>query len=263
MASAESPPRLILNDHCQVCEFRQRCHDQAVQEDNISLFGGMGEKEIRKLQQEGHLHHHPAFLHISPAEERQEGQATAATSLLRPPGSGHPRQEDLRAEAPSAPASPVRIYLDIEGDSERSFVYLLGMIVDEGGTETGIHSGQTARTRSKYIFRRMLEIVSRYEDFTLIHYGSYETSFLKRMKKVFGQQSGRHQDAQSHGQSSFHDHSHIYFPLHSNGLKEIGRYLGCTWTDPDASGLKSIVLRSRWEKERDETAEAGVGEVQP
>src|SRR5262245_57804497 len=30
LASAGSPPRLILNDHCQVCEFRQHCHAQAV-----------------------------------------------------------------------------------------------------------------------------------------------------------------------------------------------------------------------------------------
>ena len=39
---------------------------------------------------------------------------------------------------------------------------------------------------------------------------------------------------------------------HPNGLKEIGRYLGCNWTDRDASGLKSIFLRSRWEIELDE-----------
>jgi predicted RecB family nuclease len=37
MENPESPPKLVLNDHCQVCEFRQRCYDQAVQEDNLSL----------------------------------------------------------------------------------------------------------------------------------------------------------------------------------------------------------------------------------
>ena len=40
LSQAESPPRLILNDHCQICEFRQRCHEQAVQEDNLSLLRG-------------------------------------------------------------------------------------------------------------------------------------------------------------------------------------------------------------------------------
>ena len=53
MVGAESPPKLILNDHCQVCEFRQRCHDQAVQEDNISLLRGMGEKEFKRLNRKG------------------------------------------------------------------------------------------------------------------------------------------------------------------------------------------------------------------
>ena len=40
LESSTSPPRLILIDHCQICEFRQRCLDQAVQDDNISLLEG-------------------------------------------------------------------------------------------------------------------------------------------------------------------------------------------------------------------------------
>ena len=49
------PPRLVLNDHCQVCEFRQRCHDQAVQEDNLSLLRGLGEKEVNGYARKGIL----------------------------------------------------------------------------------------------------------------------------------------------------------------------------------------------------------------
>src|SRR5271165_1801060 len=41
MARGGAAPRLILNNHCQVCEFQHRCHDQAIQEDNISLLRGM------------------------------------------------------------------------------------------------------------------------------------------------------------------------------------------------------------------------------
>jgi predicted RecB family nuclease len=37
MANSGSPPKLMLNNHCPVCEFRQRCHDQAVQSDDLSL----------------------------------------------------------------------------------------------------------------------------------------------------------------------------------------------------------------------------------
>jgi predicted RecB family nuclease len=42
-------------------------------------------------------------------------------------------------------------------------------------------------------------------------------------------------------------YSHVYFPTYSNGLKEVGAYLGCLWTKPDASGAKSLVWRMRWE----------------
>ena len=31
-------PMLVLNDHCQVCEFRARCHAQAVKEDATSAY---------------------------------------------------------------------------------------------------------------------------------------------------------------------------------------------------------------------------------
>jgi predicted RecB family nuclease len=48
IAGRSSKPRLILNDHCPVCEFSQRCHAQAEQEDNISLLRGMGEREVAR-----------------------------------------------------------------------------------------------------------------------------------------------------------------------------------------------------------------------
>ena len=47
------PPRLMLNDHCQVCEFRQRCHCQALKEDNLSLLRAVGEKEVKAFARKG------------------------------------------------------------------------------------------------------------------------------------------------------------------------------------------------------------------
>ena len=49
------PPQLILNDHCQICEFRERCRAQAVQEDNLSLLRGLGEKEVKATTGRGFL----------------------------------------------------------------------------------------------------------------------------------------------------------------------------------------------------------------
>src|SRR3954453_6778699 len=46
-------------------------------------------------------------------------------------------------------------------------------------------------------------------------------------------------------------HANVYFPTFSNGLKEIGRYLGCTWSEENASGLQSLVWRARWDPARE------------
>jgi transposase len=41
-------------------------------------------------------------------------------------------------------------------------------------------------------------------------------------------------------------------PIYSNGLKQLGRFLGATWNDPQASGLQSLVWRHSWEARPDE-----------
>jgi hypothetical protein len=47
-------------------------------------------------------------------------------------------------------------------------------------------------------------------------------------------------------------HASVYFPTFSNGLKDVGRYLGCSWTEGNASGLQSLVWRARWEQKREQ-----------
>ena len=51
----EQTPILILNKHCQTCEFQSRCHTQAVEEDNLSLLRGISEAEILRLKKRGIL----------------------------------------------------------------------------------------------------------------------------------------------------------------------------------------------------------------
>jgi len=46
-------------------------------------------------------------------------------------------------------------------------------------------------------------------------------------------------------------HPHLYFPTYSNGLKDIGRFLGFQRADEDATGLQSIVWRKTWNENRD------------
>ncbi len=46
-------------------------------------------------------------------------------------------------------------------------------------------------------------------------------------------------------------HSNLYFPTYSNSLKDIGKYLGSTWSNADLIGIQTLVWRKRWEKTND------------
>jgi hypothetical protein len=45
----------------------------------------------------------------------------------------------------------------------------------------------------------------------------------------------------------------VYFPARSNGLKDIGAFLGAGWDERGASGLQSLVWRHQWEGTHDAT----------
>jgi predicted RecB family nuclease len=147
LASSGSPPRLLLNDHCPMCEFRHRCREQAVREDNITLLQGMGEKEVNRYARKG----------ISTVTQ------LSCTFRLRKRGKRvktqqRPRYFALQALAlrekkiyvlgtPVLPTAPVRMYFDCEGDPERGFVYLIGLTVVGAGRRGTTPSGRTTRRR--------------------------------------------------------------------------------------------------------------------
>jgi predicted RecB family nuclease len=86
MTQAVAPPPLILNQHCQVCEFRQRCYDQAVREDNLSLLRGMSEKEIKHHSRKGifTITQLPAFsAKYPPAHARERARQSSPGAALR------------------------------------------------------------------------------------------------------------------------------------------------------------------------------------
>jgi predicted RecB family nuclease len=247
MATSGAPPRLLLNDHCPVCEFRQRCHEQAVQEDNITLLRGMGEKEVNRYARKG----------ISTVTQ------LSCTFRLRKRGKRvktqqRPHYFALQALAlrekkiyvlgtPILPAAPVRLYFDCEGDPKRGFVYLIGLTVVGSGEERHYSFWADNEAEERSVFKQFLDVVARYPNSTLFYYGSYERAFLRRMRKVApGKKLVDRVLANSCNVVSV-IHAGIYFPTYSNGLKDVGAYLGCTWSEDNASGAQSVAWRRAWE----------------
>jgi len=246
--ASKQPPSLILNRHCRTCEFNNKCHIQAIKEDNLSLLRGMSEKEIKKYNRKGIF----------------TTTQLSCTFRIRKRGKrvrhvNRPHYFALQAAAirdnkvyvlkpPDIPKSSVQIYLDVEGVPDRSFVYLLGMLVIDHGVEKWYFYWIDRQDQENDLFQYFLEVICKFDNFTVFHYGSYESSFLKKMNKKYGKTKliKKVLDCSCNILSTVY--SFIYFPLYSNGLKEIGEYLGCCWSSKNADGLQSIVWRNRWEE---------------
>ena len=252
LESSTAPPQLILIDHCQICEFRQGCLDRAIQEDNISLLRGMKEKEAKRYARKGILTVTQLAHTFRPVRRGK-----------RTPPKGHKHHHALQALAirdkrvyiygtPMLRSSPVHIYLDVEGLPDDKFEYLVGMIIVEGGSEKRYSFWADYNGEEKLIFERFLAAVARYDDFLVFCYGGYEKAFLTRMRKLAKKKKEVDRVLKSLVNTLSLVYTHFYFPTYSNGLKDVGQCLGCSWTDPGASGVQSIAWRMRWQatKER-------------
>ena len=176
------PPRLLLTDHCQVCEFRQRCHRQPVQQDNLSLLRGVGEKEIKSSARKGITTMTQLALTFRPRRngkrpERRCNRYHALEAIAI---------RDKRIYVfgtPELRSSLVQIYVDTEGNPEDGAVYLIGMIVVKDGQETRHSFWADTKEQESGIIDRLLAVISQYEDYLVYCHGRYEREFLKRLRE--------------------------------------------------------------------------------
>jgi predicted RecB family nuclease len=245
------PPRLTLNAHCHLCEFRQRCRAQAEQADDISLLAGVGEKELQRYHRKGLFTLTQLSCTFRPRKRNKRVKKAS-----------YPRYAALQALAtrerkvhvygtPDIPRKPVQVFLDAEGNEDGSFAYLLGVLVAEGDSHTMHSFWADSPDEEVQRFDAFLDLLDGREDFALFHYGGYERKLLKRMRKVVRRKKLVDRALCNAVNVLSAIHAAVYFPTFSNGLKEVGRYLGCTWTEEEASGLRSLVWRARWERTRE------------
>src|SRR5262249_35597507 len=149
---------------------------------------------------------------------------------------------------PELPACTTRVYLDIEGDPERGFDYLVGLIVEANGTVEWHSFWGDSPADEPCLFQQFLDVVGRHEDYRIYSYGSYEAAFLRRVSKKSGREELVEKLLSRWVNVLSVVHTHVYFPTYSNGLKDVAGHLGFRWTEADASGAQSVVWRRRWEE---------------
>jgi predicted RecB family nuclease len=252
LLSNPTPPDLVLIRHCGECEFQARCRKKAAENDDLSLLSGMTEKERRKLHDKGIFtvtqlsytfrpRRRPKRLRAKPEQYRHSLRALAI------------RQKKVHIMGnPEMKIEGTPVYIDVEGLPDRDFYYLIGLRFGSGDSAAQYSLWADGVDDERRIWNEFLGILTNIEDPVLIHYGSYETVYLKRMGDRYGLPS---MPAVARALSKPVNllsviFAQVYFPTLSNRLKEIGQYLGAKWKGPVTSGLQSIIHRREWEKSR-------------
>jgi predicted RecB family nuclease len=249
------PPGVTLNGHCGVCEFRDACRRAAEEADDISLLRGLSAREVEKQRQRGITTVHQFSHTYRPGRrgKRRAGKARKHDHALQALAI---RQKKVYVlDNPTVPQGGVAVYLDIEGLPDRGFDYLIGLLVVQDGVCREHSFWANYPDQERAIWADCQRVIAGLGDCTVYHYGQYESRFLGRMKRAAASDEeaaaiGRIQARSCNVLAAIY--SHVYFPTWSNGLKDVGGFLGARWSDAAASGVQSMAWRLAWESSRDE-----------
>ncbi|MCX6915851.1 MAG: IS66 family transposase [Verrucomicrobia bacterium] len=256
LLSNTAPSDLVLNRHCAECEFQARCRKIAVEKDDLSLLARMSGKERQELRSKGIFTITQLSYTFRPRRrpkklrDKKEKYHHSLKALAI-------REKKIHiVGSPKLKIEGTPVYLDVEGLPDRDFYYLIGLRIGNG--ESAIQHSLWADTVADEgkIWREFLAILETVEQPVLLHYGSFENTFLKELcerhaKPDEGSAVSRVIGSTINVLSVIF--SQIYFPSPSNGLKDIAHFLGFKWAEPESSGSKSIIWRSNWERSADPT----------
>ena len=240
------PPKLILNRHCQICEFRDSCLENAIKENNLSLLRGLKEKEIKSLNGQGIFTVLQLSYTFRPRRKRKKTTRIMDRHYHALKALAIREEKVYIYKKPFIPTTKVNIYLDVEGDPDRNLYYLIGMIVDNGKSLEKYSYWINDENAKEETIEKFLDVFNRFEEFTVFHYGNYEVTFLRSLMTTL---KGR----RNHAIKRILDKSFnilsivytaIYFPTYSNELKEIANYLGFEWSMKKSSGLDTFQMQN-------------------
>ncbi len=251
LLASPSPPDLVLNRHCAECEFQNRCRQKGIEKDDLSLLSGMAEKERTDFNAKGIFTVTQLSYTFRP-RRRPQGFRDKRERYHHSLKALAIREKKIHiVGSPEVKIEGTPVYMDVEGLPDRDFYYLIGIRIKAGDSVVQHSFWADSPSDEGSIWWEFLSKLVEVENPVLIHYGSFETVFLKRMRQRYGAPPNGSLAAKAL-ESPINLLSvifgQIYFPTYSNGLKDIAGWLGFKWSDQDVSGVQSISWRDTWEQ---------------
>jgi predicted RecB family nuclease len=230
LLSNPDTPAFYRNRHCPDCQFYRSCYEKLKERNCISLLGGISPKILAKYHKKGLFSITQLAYTFRPRRRR---------GIPQPSGS-YPwelkalairEQKTYVLHSPELLEALVSIFIDFEGLPDENRVYLLGgIIVQSGKADVKFSYWANGIEEEKKVFKRLSNILKKYPEAPVYHYGSYETKAMKTAFQKWPELGNPGIEKRMINLLSYF-RTHIYPPTYTNGLKEIANFLGFQWSD--------------------------------
>ena len=248
ISSSELPP-VILNRNCPSCQFRVICRKKAEGDDDLSLLDRMTAKLISKYHKKGIF----TVTQLSYLFKlRRNRKRTKNTNLHFKPelqALAIRTEKIYIQELPDISRHRVELFLDIEGIPDQNFYYLIGLLICNSNTNSYYSFWANTIQDEECIWKEILREINKYPEAPIYHYGSFEPKTIDKLTKRY-QTSDVIKERLVNINSFIY--GKVYFPTRSNNLKDLGKFIGASWSVSEASGLQSLVWRHQWEEAKNE-----------
>jgi hypothetical protein len=245
----DTPPPFSLIAHCSECQFKESCYKKLKEKDCISLLPGMTPTVVAKYHKKG-ITTITQLSHMFRPRRSGRVPHRAVRYLVELKALAIREQKTFVVQPTNVTRAAVSIYLDFEGLPDEKFQYLLGCIIIENDRTPEPFSFWCDHIwQESENFKKLFTLLSNYPDAPIYHYGSYEAKALKRAAQQWMDNLKEEWPVIEKRMVNLLGYlrTHVYPPTYGNGLKEVARFLGFQWTEPDADGVRSMQWRRQWE----------------
>jgi len=240
--------QIILNNHCQICEFQEECRKIKLEKDDISLLNGISQTEIKSLNKKGVFTITQLSYLFKPKKRKSYNITNRNLWSLK--SLAIREHKTFVITKPIFQNLKTTIYIDFEGLPDENFIYLIGVLIIHDNNEEFKYFWAVDQSDEENLYSNFFDLINGFNDFVIYHYGSFEITELKKLTKKF---EGKHYEISKITSKCInllsYFRTHVYPATFSNSLKEIAKSLGFKWTTQNASGINSIIWRKNWEKQ--------------
>ena len=242
-------PTLILNKHCLYCQFERTCKNEAVKDDHLSLLDGIStQRTLDKYQKKGIFTVNQLSYLFHPRKRKKQRKQVIKHRVELQALALRTNKIYIQ-EMPNISRHSHELFLDFEGiPAERSY-YLIGLLLKNNDSFNYFPFWANTPSEEEHIWHKFLDKIAEYPDASIYHYGNYDAKAIEQLSKRYA--TSYESIKERIINLNTYIYGKIYFPVHSNSLKEIGKYFGACWTSPQASGLKTLVWRNSWKETQD------------